>query len=161
MRFTHAHQQPRQLCCVPHAVADQIGMRNSCCSHAIADICPAPVRQVDWRSSPKCSCRGEVLLPCRILPRALLRCASGAILTPCFLSRRADIVAWRLLFYGVEHGGAAAALAAQAARDAANGGPTAASKLISRPIHVQAPSTLAACSSARQIDACPVWIGFE
>ena len=159
MRFTCGHEQPRQLLCMAHA--DQNGMRNSCCSHAIADICPAPVWQVDWRSSPRCSSRGEMLLPRRILLRALLRCASGAILTPCFLSRRADTVAWTLPVHGVEHRGAAAALAAQAPRDAASGDAAAASQPISRPIHVPAPSALAACSSARQIDACPVWIGFE
>ena len=63
--------------------------------------------------------------------------------------------------YGVEHGDTAAAQAAQAPHGSAKGGAAAVSQPISHPIHVLAPCTLAACSSARQIDVCPVWIGFE
>ena len=159
LRFAHGHQQPRQLRSVTDA--DQDGVRNSCCSHAIADICSAPVRQVDCRSSPRCSYRGEMLLPRRILLRALLRCASSAILTPSFLLRRADTVAWKLPVHGAEHRGTAAALAAQAPHGAAKGGAAAVPQPFSRPVHVLAPGALAACSSACQIDDRPLCIRFE
>ena len=95
-----------------------------------------------------------MLLQRRILLRAMLRCASGAILTPRFLSRRADTVAWTLPVHGVEHRGTAAALAALAPHGAAKGGAAAVPQPISRPVHVLAPGALAHPRARLTIDRC-------